>query len=149
MSNITISENPAVESFKSAWTHMVEAIEPDVDMLPQPWKSIFEGPINLMMSSTLALGIIPERRMWPMIEKMNWIYNLLKYPDFINYDLSYIATQIGEFFSTIELSMSINGQFLLEGPMSRSFVSQTNRMIQPPASKHSYRPPTSGGEYVG
>lgn len=144
---ITISESPAVESFKSAWANMVEAIEPDIDMLPEPWKSIFEGPISLMMSSTLALSIIPEKRMWAMIEKTNWIYSLLKYPDFINYDLGYIATQIGEFFSMLELSMSINGKFLLEGPMSRSFVTQTSRMIQPQMSRQrGYRPPpTEGG----
>ena len=128
---ITISESPAVESFKAAWSNMVEAIEPDVDMLPQPWKDVFKGPIDLMMSSTLALGIIPERRMWPMIEKVNYIYSLLKYPDFVNYDLTYIATEIGEFFSMVELSMSINGQFLLEGPMSKQFVTQTSRLLQP------------------
>ena len=128
---ITISESPAVESFKSAWANMVEAIEPDLDMLPEPWKDVFQGPIDLMMSSTLALGVIPERRMWPMIEKVNYIYSILKYPDFVNYDLNYIASEIGEFFSMIELSMSINGKFLLEGPMSRQFVTQTQRMIQP------------------
>uniref|UniRef100_A0A6M3LXP2 Uncharacterized protein n=1 Tax=viral metagenome TaxID=1070528 RepID=A0A6M3LXP2_9ZZZZ len=145
--SITISESPAVESFRSAWANMVEAIEPDIDMLPAVWRNIFEGPINLMMSSTLALGIIPEKRMWAMIGKMQWIYSLIKYPDFINYDLSYIATQIGEFFSTIELSMSINGQFLLEGPMSRSFVSQTSKVIQPQLrGRRSYRPPP-GGEF--
>jgi len=146
--SITISESPAVESFKSAWANMVEAIEPDIDMLPEPWKNIFEGPISLMMSSTLALSIIPEKRMWAMIEKTNWIYSLLKYPDFINYDLSYIATQIGEFFSMLELSMSINGKFLLEGPMSRSFVTQTSRMIQPQTTRQrGYRPPTAEGGY--
>ena len=146
--SITISENPSVENFKSAWANMVEAIEPDIDMLPEPWKNIFEGPINLMMSSTLALSIIPERRMWAMIEKTNWIYSLLKYPDFINYDLGYIATQIGEFFSMLELNMSINGKFLLEGPMSRSFVSQTSRVIQPQTSRqHRYRPPSMEGGY--
>ena len=115
-------------------------------MLPEPWKNIFEGPISLMMSSTLALSIIPERRMWAMIEKTNWIYSLLKYPDFINYDLSYIATQIGEFFSMLELSMSINGKFLLEGPMSRSFVTQTSRMVQPQMSRQrGYKSPNEGG----
>jgi len=131
---ITISESPAVESFKAAWSNMVEAIEPDIDMLPQPWKDVFKGPIDLMMSSTLALGIIPEKRMWAMIEKVNYIYSLLKYPDFVNYDLNYIASEIGEFFSMIELSMSINGKFLLEGPMSRQFVTQTSRLIQPPGT---------------
>jgi len=144
---INISESPSVESFKSAWANMVEAIEPDIDMLPQPWKNIFQGPINLMMSSTLALSIIPEKRMWPMIEKINWIYSLLKYPDFVNYDLEYIATQIGEFFSMLELNMSINGQFLLEGPMSRSFVTQTSRMIQPQLSRRGYHPQSNTGGY--
>lgn len=145
--SITISESPAVESFKSAWANMVEAIEPDIDMLPEPWKQIFEGPISLMMSSTLALSIIPEKRMWAMIGKVNWIYSLIKYPDFVNYDLEYIATQIGEFFSMLELSMSINGQFLLEGPMSRSFVTQTSKLIQPQMTRRGYRgpPPQQGG----
>ena len=138
---LTISESPSVESFKAAWSNMVEAIEPDIDMLPQPWKDVFKGPIDLLMSHTLALGIIPEKRMWDMIEKVNYIYSLLKYPDFVNYDLTYIATEIGEFFSMIELSMSINGKFLLEGPMSRQFVTQTSRLFQQPqvtSSKTSY-----------
>ena len=130
---ITISESPSVESFKSAWSNMVEAIEPDIDMLPEPWKSVFEGPIDLMMSNTLALGIIPKQRMWSMIQKVNLIYSYLKYPDFVNYDLNFIASEIGEFFSMIELSMSNEGRFLLEGPMSRQFMTQTQRMIQPTA----------------
>jgi len=136
---ITISESPAVESFKAAWSNMVEAIEPDVDMLPQPWKDVFKGPIDLMMSSTLALGIIPEKRMWAMVEKVNYIYSLLKYPDFVNYDLNYIATEIGEFFSMVELSMSINGQFLLEGPMSKQFVTQTSKLLQQPTGMQQSR----------
>jgi len=145
---ITISESPAVESFKSAWSNMVEAIEPDLDMLPEPWKGVFEGPIDLMMSSTLALGVIPEKRMWAMIEKINYIYSILKYPDFVNYDLNYIASEIGEFFSMLELSMSINGKFLLEGPMSRQFITQTQRMIQPALVKRGYRGGSRGGEYI-
>lgn len=133
--SIQITENPAMEGFKAAWGNMVEAIEPDIEMLPEPWKSIFEGPIRLMMSSTLALGIIPEKRMWAMTEKVNWIYSLLKYPDFVNYDLNYIATQIGDFFSMIELSMAHEGKFLLQGPMSSQFVTQTNKLLQPTISR--------------
>jgi hypothetical protein len=136
---ITVSESPSVESFKSAWANMVEAIEPDIDMLPEPWKGTFSGPIQLLMSSTLALSIIPERRMWAIVEKVNFIYSLLKYPDFVNYDLNYIATHIGELFSMLELGMGIQGKFLLEGPMSRQFVHQTSRYIdsgmRPPRSR--------------
>ena len=145
---ITVSESPAVESFKAAWSNMVEAIEPDIDMLPQPWKDVFKGPIDLMMSNTLALGIVPEKRMWAMIEKVNYIYSLLKYPDFVNYDLNYIASEIGEFFSMIELSMSIEGKFLLEGPMSRQFVTQTSRLIQPTGTtRRLVRRPVQEGIY--
>ena len=145
---ITVSESPAVESFKAAWSNMVEAIEPDIDMLPQPWKDVFKGPIDLMMSNTLALGIVPEKRMWAMIEKVNYIYSLLKYPDFVNYDLNYIASEIGEFFSMIELSMSIEGKFLLEGPMSRQFVTQTSRLIQPTGTtRRLVRRPVQEGMY--
>ena len=86
---VTISESPAVESFKSAWSNMVEAIEPDIDLLPEPWRSSFEGPIRLLIGSKISLGIIPEKRMWALIEKANFIYTLLKYPDFVNYDLNY------------------------------------------------------------
>ena len=126
---------------------MVGAIEPDIGMLPQPWKDVFKGPIDLMMSNTLALGIIPEKRMWAMTEKINYIYSLLKYPDFVNYDLNYIAIEIGEFFSMLITSMSIEGKFLLEGPMSRQFISQTSRLIQPPmgTTRRIVRRPVEGG----
>jgi len=132
---ITLTESPGIEGFKAAWSNMVEAIEPDVDMLPEPWKSTFKGPIDLLMSHTLALGVIPKKRMWAMTEKVNYIYSLLKYPDFVNYDLNYVAVEIGELFSMIELSMSEEGKFLLEGPMSKQFVTQTQRMLQPTVVK--------------
>ena len=136
---IQITDSPSIESFKNAWANMVEAIEPDIERLPQPWRGVFQGPINLMISNTLALGIIPERRMWAMIQKVNYIYSLLKYPDFVNYDLNYIATHIGEFFSMIEMSMAIDGKFLLQGPMSHQFVMQTQRLIQPPEGSRRIR----------
>lgn len=128
---VTVSESPAVESFKSAWANMIEAIEPDIDSLPSPWKEVFRGPITLLISSKISLGIIPQRQLWPMIEKADYIYSLLKYPDFVDYSLDYIVTEIGEFFTILGLGMSVDGKFVLEGPMSRQFSTstQTSRIV--------------------
>lgn len=127
---ITISESPELSQFKSSWASMVEAVEPDVDRLPEPWKSTFEGILSLLMSSTLSLGIIPKRRMLAIHELHEWILNINKYPDFVNYDLTWIASVVTKLFGMIEFSMSEEGKFLLEGPMSRQFSTQTSRFLQ-------------------
>jgi len=80
---ITVSESPSVEQFKSSWANMVEAIEPDIDRLPDPWRNTFEGILNLLMSNTLSLGIIPKKRMLAIHELHDWILNINKYPDFV------------------------------------------------------------------
>lgn len=128
--SITVSESPSVEQFKSSWANMVEAIEPDIERMPDPWKTTFEGILNLLMSSTLSLGIIPKRRMLAIHELHDWILNINKYPDFVNYDLTWIASIVTKLFGMIEFSMSEEGKFLLEGPMSRQFMYQTSRVMQ-------------------
>jgi len=128
--SITVSESPSVEQFKSSWANMVEAIEPDIERMPDPWKTTFEGILNLLMSSTLSLGIIPKRRMFAIHELHDWILNINKYPDFVNYDLTWIASIVTKLFGMIEFSMSEEGKFLLEGPMSRQFMYQTSRVMQ-------------------
>ena len=127
--SLTITERPDVTGFKSAWADMVEAIEPDIDSLPEPWRSVFGGPMKLLIGSKLSLGIIPPRQQWPINEKISYIVSLLKYPDFVNYDLTYIAGELSELFGIISLSLSLNGSFVLEGPMSRQFTSQTQKII--------------------
>lgn len=127
---ITVSESPSVEQFKSSWSNMVEAIEPDIEKLSEPWRTTFEGILNLLMSNTLSLGIIPKRRMLAMHELHDWILNLNKYPDFVNYDLTWIASVVTKLFGMIEFSMSEEGKFLLEGPMSRQFMYQTSKVMQ-------------------
>ena len=127
--SVTISENPNVEQFKSSWSNMVEAIEPDIERLPEPWKGTFEGVLQLLMSSTLSLGIIPKKRMLAMHELHDWILNINKYPDFVNYDLTWIASVVTKLFSMIEFSMSEEGRFLLEGPMSRQFMYSTQKLM--------------------
>lgn len=128
---ITVSESPSVEQFKSSWANMVEAIEPDIARLPEPWKGTFEGILNLLMSSTLSLGIIPEKRMLAFHGLHDWILSAYKYPDFFNYDLNYIACEVTKLFAMVEFSMSEKGRFLLEGPMSRQFMHQTQQVMQP------------------
>ena len=128
--SITISENPNEEAFKSRWRDIVGAVEPDIARLPEPWKGTFEGILSLLMSSTLSLGIIPERRMLAFHELRDWIIEINKYPDFVNYDLTYIASVVTKLFGDIEFSMAQNGRFLLEGPMSRSFMTQTQHLTQ-------------------
>jgi len=124
-----ITETPNVDSFKSAWGDMVEAIEPDLESLPQPWKDTFSGPLKLLIGSKLSLGIIPPQQQWALNEKLAYIVTLLKYPDFVDYNLDYIAGEIAELFGVINLSDSLNGKFLLEGPMSRHFTTQTSRLV--------------------
>jgi len=99
---LKISESPDVEQFKSSWSNMVEAIGPDIDSLPKPWKETFEGVLNLLMSSTLSLGIIPKRRMLALHELHDWILSIYKYPDFVNYDLNYVACIVTKLFGMIE-----------------------------------------------
>ena len=127
--SIQISESPSVEGIKSTWANIVEAIEPDIDSLPNHWKEQFEGPIKLLIGSKISTSIIPQRQLYPLNEKVAYIYSLLKYPDFVDYNLEYIAVEIGEFFSMLGLSMSIEGKFVLEGPMSRQFSYQTSKLI--------------------
>ena len=130
--SITVSESPAMEHLKTSMLSVLDAIQPDIERLPEPWVTSFKGPLDLLMSSVLALGIIPERRMWALNEKKDYIISLCKYPNFVNYDENYIAAEITEFIGMIILSMGVNGKFLLEGPMSRQFITQTQRLIQPP-----------------
>jgi hypothetical protein len=65
---VTISETPSVDSIKTHFSSMVMALEPDLESLPEPWKSSFAGPLKLIIGSKTALGITPIRQMWPMIE---------------------------------------------------------------------------------
>ena len=129
---ITVSESPAMEHFKTSMLSVLDAIQPDIERMPKHWVDSFKGPLDLLMSSTLALGIIPEKRQWALNEKKDYIIFLCKYPDFVNYDQRYIASEITELISMIILSMGINGKFLLEGPMSRQFITQTQQLLQPP-----------------
>jgi len=127
--SITISENPSVEGFKGSWANMVEAIEPDIDSLPSHWKNVFEGPIKMLISSKISLSIFPKRFLKPIVNKTYYIYSLLKYPDFVDYSLEYLAVEIGELLSFLGLCMSVDGKFVLEGPMSRHFSQQTQRLL--------------------
>lgn len=129
--SITVSESPQMEHFKSSMLSVLDSIEPDIERLPKSWKESFEGPLNLLMSSVLALGIIPERRMWALVEKHQFIIELIKYPVFVNYEHKVISAEITELIGIIILSMGVNGKFLLEGPMSRQFVEQTQKLYQP------------------
>lgn len=135
---ITISENPSEERFKSSLANLVEAIEPDIDSLPEPWKDVFNNPMKLLMGSKISLGIIPDRRLWSHFEKISYIVYLLKYPDFINYDLQNIAAELTELFGLVNVGMAHDGKFLLEGPMSRQFVKQTQELVQPATERRRY-----------
>lgn len=146
--SITVSESPNIDQFKSNWGHMVRAIEPDIAKLPEPWKGTFEGILDLLMSSTLSLGIIPKRRMLAIHELHAWILSINKYPDFFNYDLTWIASEVTKLFGMIELSMSEEGRFLLEGPMSRQFSYSTQKLMsQSEATRKSRGTSYRGGGY--
>jgi len=136
---ITLSESPSEERFKSSLANIIEAVEPDIDSLPEAWKEVFEGPIKLLMGSKTCIGIIPEKRQWAMNEKAFYILYLLKYPDFINYDLNTIAVELGEYYSLINTGMASEGKFLLEGPMSRQFIRQTQEILETPPERRRRR----------
>ena len=127
--SVTISENPGVEGFKGSWANMVEAIEADIDSLPSYWRREFEGPIKILISSKISLSIFPKRFLEPIVGKAEYVYSLLKHPDFVDYNLSYIAIEIGEFLTFLGLCMSVDGKFVLEGPMSRHFSHQTSKLL--------------------
>jgi len=128
---ITISEHASEERLKSNLADILEAVEPDIESLPQVWKDVFEGPQKLLIGSKISLGIIPEKRQFPIIQKADYIVSLIKSADFVNYDLSYISAEVTELFIIINTGMALNGKFLLEGPMSRQYIKQTQELTQP------------------
>lgn len=127
---VTISETPSVDSIKTHFSSMVMALEPDLESLPEPWKSSFAGPLKLIIGSKTALGITPIRQMWPMIELIMFIVTLKEYPEFLGDNpVEYISDQVSQFFGMENMLMSLNGKCLLQGPMSSQFVEQTSKLI--------------------
>lgn len=129
---VRISEEPTVDQMKSQWAGMVMALRPDIEILPEPWKSAIKGPTNLMIDSKTSLGIIPEKRLWATVEHAEYIHDLItKYGDLLGEDpVRYIINEIGKYFSILNIGMCLNGRFVLEGPMSSQFVTQTSKLIQ-------------------
>jgi len=123
----TISETGGGSStghLRSTWSSIVLALEPLVDTLPEPYRSFFNSPIKLLIGNKISLAIIPPRHMWSYIEHVNLIYSYLENIDYLGYDLDFVMLEISRFLSRLGLSMSINGKFLLEGPMSQQTSTQ-------------------------
>ena len=115
------------------WAQIVLALEPLTETLPEPYKSFFESPIKLLIGNKISLAIIPPSHMYSYIEQVNLIYTYLENIDYLGYDLDFVMLEISRFLSRLGLSMSANGKFLLEGPMSQhtQTTKQTAEYIGP------------------
>lgn len=118
---------------KGMWAQIVLALEPLTEELPEPYKSFFESPVKLLIGNKISLAIIPPRHMYSYIEQVNLIYTYLENIDYLGYDLDFVMLEISRFLSRLGLSMSVNGKFLLEGPMSQQTqkTQQTAEYIGP------------------
>jgi hypothetical protein len=124
-STVTVTEHSSVEDMKGRWASIVLALEPLTETLPEPYRSFFESPIKLLIGNKISLAIIPPRHMWSYLEQIEEIYNNLKNIDYLGYDLDHVLLKMSSLLSRLGLSMSIEGKFLLEGPMSQQ--TQTTR----------------------
>jgi len=117
---ITVSEQASsISNMKAMWAQIVLALEPLTETLPEPYRSFFESPIKLLIGNKISLAVIPPKHMYSYIEHVNLIYTYLENIDYIGYDLDFVMLEISRFLSRLGLSMSVNGVFLLEGPMSQ------------------------------
>lgn len=127
---ITVSEQPSIDRLKSNWAQIVLALEPLTDTLAEPYKSFFDSPVKLLIGNKISLAIIPPRHMWSYIEHSDWIMNLLYNIDQIGYDVDYVLFQLSKFLARLGLSMSVNGEFLIKGPMSHQTMHQRSELVQ-------------------
>ena len=104
---------------KAVWESIVLTLEPLTKTLPEPYRSFFESPIKLLIGNKISLAIISPSHMYSYIEHVNLIYTYLENIDYLGYDLDFVMLEISRFLSRLGLSMSVNGKFLLEGPMSQ------------------------------
>ena len=117
---ITVSEqSSSISTMKAMWAQIVLALEPLTETLPEPYRSFFESPIKLLIGNKISLAVIPPKHMYSYIEHVNLIYSYLENIDYLGYDLDFVMLEISRFLSRLGLSMSVNGVFLLEGPMSQ------------------------------
>ena len=117
---ITLGETTSsISHMKAMWAQIVLALEPLTETLPEPYRSFFESPIKLLIGNKISLAIIPPSHMYSYIEHVNLIYSYLENIDYLGYDLDFVMLEISRFLSRLGLSMSVNGKFLLEGPMSQ------------------------------
>jgi len=117
---ITVGESTSgVGHMRAVWENIVLTLEPLTKTLPEPYRSFFESPIKLLIGNKISLAVIPPKHMYSYIEHVNLIYTYLENIDYLGYDLDFVMLEISRFLSRLGLSMSVNGVFLLEGPMSQ------------------------------
>lgn len=126
---VTISETQSNERLGSSWAQIVLALEPLVSTLPEPYKSFFNSPVKLMIGNKISLAIIPPRHMWSYIEHADLIYNLIESIDYFGYYLETMLFELSSFLTRLGLSMSVNGEFLIRGPMSTQTTQQRQELV--------------------
>lgn len=116
---ITLGDTTSSQGhMRAVWESIVLTLEPLTKTLPEPYRSFFESPVKLLIGNKISLAIIPPRHMYSYIQQVNLIYTYLENIDYLGYDLDFVMLEISRFLSRLGLSMSVNGKFLLEGPMS-------------------------------
>ena len=133
---ITLGDNTSSTShMRAVWESIVLTLEPLTKTLPEPYRSFFESPVKLLIGNKISLAIIPPSHMYSYIEHVNLIYTYLENIDYLGYALDFVMLEISRFLSRLGLSMSVNGKFLIEGPMSQQTqkTQQTAEYIGPQA----------------
>ena len=131
---ITIGDqSSSISHMKALWAGIVLALEPLTDTLSEPYRSFFESPVKLLIGNKISLAIIPPSHMYSYIEQIEFIYECLDKIDYLGYELDFVMLRISSFLSRLGLSMSVNGKFLLEGPMSQQthVTKQTAEYVGP------------------
>lgn len=126
--DLKISESQE-NQLRSTWAQIILALEPLTDTMPEPYRSFFNSPVKLLIGYKISLAIIPPRHMWSYIQHVQLIYSYLQNIDYLGYDLDFILMEISYFLSRLGLSMSVNGAFLMEGPMSHQTVYQRQELV--------------------
>jgi hypothetical protein len=118
---------------RAVWAGIVLALEPLTDTLSEPYRSFFESPVKLLIGNKISLAVIPPKHMYSYIEHVNLIYAYLENIDYLGYDLDFVMLEVSRFLSRLGLSMSVNGVFLLQGPMSQQtqVTKQTAEYVGP------------------
>jgi len=110
----TISETKDINAMKSQWAETILALQPIVDAIDNEQdKEYFKGIVSLLIGKDIRLANIPPRLMYIYIQKARRLYTLIYYSNLISLD--YIRREVGDFLTTLGLSVSEDALFIKHG----------------------------------